>query len=95
MAFWYSVWSFGIFLRFGMFGRRKIWQPWNSQYLVSCPAPIELALRSEMFVRAVFKLVSRKKKKKHVSRVELSKKDFFHELKVGQVQDRIKRRLRL
>jgi hypothetical protein len=29
MAFWYSLWSFGIFLRFGVFGPRKIWQPWN------------------------------------------------------------------
>jgi hypothetical protein len=28
MAFWYSLWSFGIFLRCGMFGPRKIWQPW-------------------------------------------------------------------
>jgi hypothetical protein len=35
MVIWYnswpfgihSLWSFGIFLRFGMFGPRKIWQP--------------------------------------------------------------------
>jgi hypothetical protein len=27
MAVWYSLWSFGIFSRFGMFGPRKIWQP--------------------------------------------------------------------
>jgi hypothetical protein len=35
MAIWYNVWPFGIacghllyFSRFGMFGPRKIWQPW-------------------------------------------------------------------
>jgi hypothetical protein len=27
-AFWSSLWSFGIFSQFGMFGPRKIWQPW-------------------------------------------------------------------
>jgi hypothetical protein len=27
VAVWYSLWSFGIFSRFGMFGPRKIWQP--------------------------------------------------------------------
>jgi hypothetical protein len=27
MAFWYSFWYFGIFLRVGMFVPRKIWQP--------------------------------------------------------------------
>jgi hypothetical protein len=32
MAFWYSLWSFGIFLRFGMFGLRKIWQPWAAPF---------------------------------------------------------------
>jgi hypothetical protein len=33
--FWYDLWTFGIicghlvyFSRFGMFGPRKIWQPW-------------------------------------------------------------------
>jgi hypothetical protein len=37
-AIWYNLWPFGIFcgnlvyfLRFGMFGPRKIWQPWSSQ----------------------------------------------------------------
>jgi hypothetical protein len=29
MAFWDSSWSFGTFSRFGMFGSRKIWQPWS------------------------------------------------------------------
>jgi hypothetical protein len=36
MAIWYKLWSFGkvcgllvYFLRFGMFGPRKIWQPWS------------------------------------------------------------------
>jgi hypothetical protein len=36
-AIWYNVWPFGIvcghlvyFSRFGMFGPRKIWQPWLS-----------------------------------------------------------------
>jgi hypothetical protein len=35
MAIWYNVWPFGIvwviryiFSQFGMFGPRKIWQPW-------------------------------------------------------------------
>jgi hypothetical protein len=34
-AIWYNLWPFGTFcghlvyfLRFGMFGTRKIWQPW-------------------------------------------------------------------
>jgi hypothetical protein len=36
MAIWYNLWPFGIvcghllyFSRFGMFGSRKIWQPWK------------------------------------------------------------------
>jgi hypothetical protein len=33
MAFRYSLWSFGTFLRFGMFGPRKIWQPWVIKHL--------------------------------------------------------------
>jgi hypothetical protein len=37
MAFWYSLWSFDIFLRFGMFGPRKIWQPCS-------PMPIGLCI---------------------------------------------------
>jgi hypothetical protein len=35
MAIWYNLWPFGIvyghllyFSQFGMFGPRKIWQPW-------------------------------------------------------------------
>jgi hypothetical protein len=33
MAIWYNLWPFGIaiciiFPNFGMFGPRKIWQPW-------------------------------------------------------------------
>jgi hypothetical protein len=35
MAIWYTLWPFGIvcghllyFSRFGMFGPRKVWQPW-------------------------------------------------------------------
>jgi hypothetical protein len=36
-AIWYNLWPFGIvychvlvyFSKFGMFGPRKIWQPWN------------------------------------------------------------------
>jgi hypothetical protein len=33
LYFWYSLWSFGIFFRLGMFGPRKIWQP--------CSRPIQ------------------------------------------------------
>jgi hypothetical protein len=35
MAVWYNMWSFGLFFRFGMFGPRKIWQPWMPP-AVSC-----------------------------------------------------------
>jgi hypothetical protein len=37
MAIWYNLWPFGIvcdnlvyFTQFGMFGPRKIWQPWSA-----------------------------------------------------------------
>jgi hypothetical protein len=40
MAIWYNSWSFGIvcghrlyFSQFGMFGSRKIWQPWRVAFL--------------------------------------------------------------
>jgi hypothetical protein len=35
-AIWYSLWSFGIFFRCGMFGPSKIWQPWlaDSEFLL-------------------------------------------------------------
>jgi hypothetical protein len=34
MAVWCSLRSFGIFFpRFGLFGPRKIWQPWSGQSL--------------------------------------------------------------
>jgi hypothetical protein len=32
MAVWYNLWSLGIFSRFGIFGPRKIWQPWSKVY---------------------------------------------------------------
>jgi hypothetical protein len=31
MAVWYTFWSFGTFPHFGMFGPRKIWQPWKRE----------------------------------------------------------------
>jgi hypothetical protein len=39
MAIWYSLWQSGTvcghlvyFSHFGMFGRRRIWQPWKKKY---------------------------------------------------------------
>jgi hypothetical protein len=34
MPVWYSLWSFGIFSHFGIFGPRKIWQPWFHELLM-------------------------------------------------------------
>jgi hypothetical protein len=38
MAVWYSLWSFVIFYQFGIFGSRKIWQPWRRGIVVIASA---------------------------------------------------------
>jgi hypothetical protein len=70
MAIWYNLWLFGIvcghllyFSQFGMFGQRKVWQPWYlalpSQHMFSDCATCSTYLSKKTVVRPVTDVIKK------------------------------------
>jgi hypothetical protein len=54
MAIWYNLWPFGIvcghllyFSQFGMFGPKKIWQPWFKSNVEASPLKVGVLNRCQ------------------------------------------------